>query len=91
MGAFDGQDGVIAVAGVDPGGVGQSVENTGLQVVHEGGEIVRVGGFSRPAGKQRVAGPQVVAVSAAWPGGVGRVGVEQSDAAGRVAAQSDHR
>ena len=76
-----------AVARIHPGAIGQLGEDALLEVGDEAGEPLRiVVGVARAAGEQRVAGEQVRLV-----GQLAAAVVEQSDAAGRVAAQVNDR
>jgi hypothetical protein len=53
VGALGAEGGVLAVAGIEPGGVWQRVEHPGFQVVQEAREVRRRRCPSRSAGKQR--------------------------------------
>src|SRR5690606_10863730 len=69
---------VVAVTGIEPGLVGQPVEDLAFHVPDEGVEVLGVApGVSDATGEQRVAGEQV------WR--TAGVLVEQRDGAGRVA------
>src|SRR6202044_433341 len=83
--ALGAERGVLAVAGVDPGAVGQLAEHPLLEVVHELAEPLRVLlGVAGAAGEQGVSGEQVRLVGQR----AARV-VAQRDAARGVAAQVD--
>ena len=78
-GALGAERGVLAVAGVEPGLVGQPVEELVLDVVDQRREVAprRPSVLPTPPGNRRVAGEQVR--------GAGRVAVEQRDRARGVA------
>lgn len=75
MGAFGAEGGVGAVAGVDPGFVGEAGEEFGFYVVEEGLEVLLVAaGVADAAGEEGVAGEEV--------GRAGRVVVQEGDRTG---------
>src|SRR4051794_3433691 len=83
VGALVAEDRVVAVAGVEPGLVGEAVEDLGADVVEQRGEGVLVAeGVADATREQAVAGPQVR--------GAAGVVVQQRDGAWGVADEVDH-
>jgi hypothetical protein len=79
--ALGAERGVVAVAGVEPGVVGELVEDPRPHVVDQGRERLRGGGLADAAGEEGVAGEEV--------GVAGGVVVGDGEGAGGVAAEVD--